>query len=271
MLRIKPRCASLAPDGLQSFPCSARLTPPARHPDPGLRASLAAQTASVAPASGLAGFDPHAVGPASTAAQPANPATVQNLQDQKEALQKAGTTETRNSGNLQMPASPYQVVPGTVIAAALVTSVKSDLSGNVISTVTAPVYDTATGRYLLIPQGSRILGKYNKPGRLRAEPRADRVEPHHPAGRLRSRSTTWSVPIRPAMPARRMASIGIGDASWRVVQHCPPCWAWVPSWLPPIRETSIAIPSSRYRTARRTRPIKSARSSRTATSTSSRR
>jgi type IV secretion system protein VirB10 len=31
----------------------------------------------------------------------------------------------------------------------------------VIATVTEPVYDTATGKYLLIPQGSRILGKYN--------------------------------------------------------------------------------------------------------------
>jgi len=124
-------------------------------------AAAPAQTASVAPASGLAGFDPQAAGPASTATQPADPTAVQNRQDQKEAFQKVGTTETRNSGNLQMPTSPYQVMAGTVIAAALVTGIKSDLPGDVIGTVTAPVYDTATGRYLLIPQGSRILGKYN--------------------------------------------------------------------------------------------------------------
>jgi type IV secretory pathway VirB10-like protein len=119
------------------------------------------QTASAASTSGLAGFDPQAAGPASTAAQPADPTAVQNRQDQKEAFQKAGTTEIRNSGNLQMPASPYQVMAGTVIAAALVTGIKSDLPGDVIGTVTSPVYDTATGRYLLIPQGSRIFGKYN--------------------------------------------------------------------------------------------------------------
>ncbi|SDV50824.1 TrbI/VirB10 family protein [Chitinasiproducens palmae] len=118
------------------------------------------QTAAV-PASGLAGFDPQAAGPASTAAQPADSTAVQNRQDQKEAFQKAGTTQTRNSGSLQTPASPYQVMAGTVISAALVTGIKSDLPGDVIGTVTAPVYDTATGRYLLIPQGSRILGKYN--------------------------------------------------------------------------------------------------------------
>jgi len=121
----------------------------------------ATATASAAPASGLAGFDPQAAGPASTAAQPADPTAVQNRQDQKEAFQKAGTTQTRNSRSLQTPTSPYQVMAGTVISAALVTGIKSDLPGDVIGTVTEPVYDTATGRYLLIPQGSRIFGKYN--------------------------------------------------------------------------------------------------------------
>ena len=127
-------------------------------------AAPAAQTQAAAPgalASGLAAFDPLAAGPASTAAQPADPTAAQNRQDQKEAFQKAGSTETRNSGNLQMPASPYQVMAGTVIAAVLVTGIKSDLPGDVIATVTEPVYDTATGKFLLIPQGSRILGKYN--------------------------------------------------------------------------------------------------------------
>ena len=120
-----------------------------------------AQVAATGSASGLAGFDPLAAGPASTAAQPSDPTAVQNRQDQKEAFLKAGSTETRNSGNLQMPTSPYQVMAGTVIAGALVTGIKSDLPGDVIATVTEPVYDTATGKFLLIPQGSRILGKYN--------------------------------------------------------------------------------------------------------------
>ncbi len=109
-----------------------------------------------------AGFDPLAGGPASTAAQTQQSASdqtaVQNRQDQKEAFLKGGSTETRNSGNLQMPASPYQVMAGTVIAGALVTGIKSDLPGDVIGTVTEPVYDSAAGKFLLIPQGSRILG-----------------------------------------------------------------------------------------------------------------
>ncbi|BDR10931.1 TrbI/VirB10 family protein [Comamonas thiooxydans] len=124
-------------------------------------APVTAQAAAAAPGSALAGFDPLAAGPASTAAQPSDPTAVQNRQDQKEAFLKGGSTETRNSGNLQMPSSPYQVMAGTVIAGALVTGIKSDLPGDVIATVTEPVYDTATGKFLLIPQGSRILGKYN--------------------------------------------------------------------------------------------------------------
>ena len=119
------------------------------------------QVAAAGPASAMEGFDPMAAGPASTAAQPTDPAVALNGQGQKEAFLKGGSKETRNSGQLTPPASPYQVMAGTVIAAALVTGIKSDLPGDVIATVTEPVYDTATGRFLLIPQGSRILGKYN--------------------------------------------------------------------------------------------------------------
>ncbi|GAB6048234.1 TrbI/VirB10 family protein [Methyloparacoccus murrellii] len=127
----------------------------------GQAATVAQAAPGASGASALAAFDPLAAGPASTAAQPADPTAVQNRQDQKEAFLKGGSTESRNSGNLALPASPYQVMAGTVIAGALVTGIKSDLPGDVIATVTEPVYDTATGKFLLIPQGSRILGKYN--------------------------------------------------------------------------------------------------------------
>lgn len=91
-----------------------------------------------------------------------DPIALQNRQEQKEAfLSNTAFTETRNSGDLQTPVSPYQIMAGTVIAGALVTGINSDLPGDVIATVTEPVYDTATGRHVLIPQGSRILGHYN--------------------------------------------------------------------------------------------------------------
>src|SRR3546814_16546646 len=97
--------------------------------------------AGTPPLTGLAGFDPLAAGPASTAAQPGDPTAVQNRQDQKEAfLSNAGPVQTRNSGNLQLPASPYQVMAGTVIAGALVRGLKPDLLGDVLSTVAEPIY-----------------------------------------------------------------------------------------------------------------------------------
>jgi type IV secretory pathway VirB10-like protein len=93
---------------------------------------------------------------------PSDPTAVQNRQDAKEAfMAKAGDSATRNPGSLQLPASPYQVTAGTVISAALVTGINSDLPGQVIANVTEAVYDTASGRHLLIPQGSRLMGRYD--------------------------------------------------------------------------------------------------------------
>src|SRR3546814_18202448 len=93
-------------------------------------------------ASTLAAFDPLAAGPASTAAQPADPTAAQNRQDQKEAFLKAGSTEARNSRNLALPASHYPVRAGTVISGARVPGTQSDLPGGVIPPVPAP--DTGT-------------------------------------------------------------------------------------------------------------------------------
>lgn len=124
----------------------------------------AATTAQVptAPNASAGPFNPMGAGPASTAAQPSDPTAIQNRQDQKEAfLAKGGDAATRNTGSLQAPASPYTVMAGTVIPAALVTGINSDLPGQIIAEVTQPVYDTATGHYLLIPQGSRLIGRYD--------------------------------------------------------------------------------------------------------------
>jgi type IV secretion system protein VirB10 len=62
---------------------------------------------------------------------------------------------------LQRPFSDYEVKAGTIIPAALITGLNSDLPGEIIGQVTEHVYDTATGQHLLIPQGARIFGRYN--------------------------------------------------------------------------------------------------------------
>jgi type IV secretion system protein VirB10 len=100
--------------------------------------------------------------PLAPTSQVNDPTAIQNRQGEKETfLTNPGDTTTRNTSGLQPPASPYTVMAGTVIPAALVTGINSDLPGEVIASVTQPVYDTATGRYLLIPQGSRLIGRYD--------------------------------------------------------------------------------------------------------------
>lgn len=59
------------------------------------------------------------------------------------------------------PASPYVLQAGTVIAGALNTKISSDLPGQIVGHVTQNVYDSPTGRFLLIPQGSTLFGAYN--------------------------------------------------------------------------------------------------------------
>ncbi|MPZ40601.1 MAG: conjugal transfer protein TraI [Rhizobiales bacterium] len=69
--------------------------------------------------------------------------------------------ETLNPHPLTEPPSPYTIMAGSTIAASLVTGVNSDLPGMTIGQVTENVYDTVTGEHLLIPQGTRLIGKYD--------------------------------------------------------------------------------------------------------------
>lgn len=66
-----------------------------------------------------------------------------------------------NAASLQMPASPYQLMAGSIIAASLITGINSDLPGFVIAQITENIYDSISGQTLLIPQGSRLIGSYD--------------------------------------------------------------------------------------------------------------
>ncbi|OWQ98327.1 TrbI/VirB10 family protein [Sphingopyxis witflariensis] len=59
------------------------------------------------------------------------------------------------------PSSPYILQAGSLIPAALITGIRSDLPGQVTAQVTQNVYDSPTGRILLIPQGARLIGDYD--------------------------------------------------------------------------------------------------------------
>ena len=95
-------------------------------------------------------------------AEPVDPVAALSMQRQKQAFLKAPTDHsTVSPDRLESPASRYVVQAGSVIPAALITGIRSDLPGQVTGQVTEHVYDSPTGRYLLIPQGSKLIGLYD--------------------------------------------------------------------------------------------------------------
>ncbi|MFG1465863.1 IncP-type conjugal transfer protein TrbI [Xanthobacter sp. DSM 24535] len=57
--------------------------------------------------------------------------------------------------------SRFELKRGSVIPATLITGINSDLPGRITAQVSQNVYDSATGHCLLIPQGTKLLGKYD--------------------------------------------------------------------------------------------------------------
>jgi type IV secretion system protein VirB10 len=92
------------------------------------------------------------------APQPATP----SAQDRQLAFLNAPVDRrTVAPDRVAAPASPYILQAGAVIAAALITGIHSDLPGQITAQVTENIYDSPTGRILLVPQGTRVIGQYN--------------------------------------------------------------------------------------------------------------
>jgi type IV secretory pathway VirB10-like protein len=68
---------------------------------------------------------------------------------------------TTSADRVQAPASRNVVQAGSVISAAMITGLRSDLPGQITAQITEAVYDSPTGRILLIPQGARLIGQYD--------------------------------------------------------------------------------------------------------------
>lgn len=62
---------------------------------------------------------------------------------------------------VEKPRTAYEVRSGGVIPATMISGINSDLPGQIIGQITQAVYDTATGRHLVIPQGTRLVGMYD--------------------------------------------------------------------------------------------------------------
>jgi type IV secretion system protein VirB10 len=116
---------------------------------------FASTTASVA--------QPHSSNETPTnAASSSDETFAQNGQDRKLLFINAPVDRrTTSPDRLSRPASPFVIQAGTIIPAALITGVRSDLPGQITAQVTETVYDTPSGRIRLIPQGARLIGIYD--------------------------------------------------------------------------------------------------------------
>jgi type IV secretory pathway VirB10-like protein len=84
------------------------------------------------------------------------------VQDSNTAFLNASVDRrTTASDRVAAPVSPYVLQAGSVIPAVLISGIRSDLPGQITAQVTQHVYDSPTGRLLLIPQGTRIIGEYS--------------------------------------------------------------------------------------------------------------
>ncbi|WP_409977855.1 TrbI/VirB10 family protein [Bradyrhizobium sp. SZCCHNS2005] len=92
------------------------------------------------------------------APQPATP----SAQDRQLAfLNQTPDKRTVSPDRVAAPASKNVLQAGAVIAAALITGIHSDLPGQITAQVTENVYDSPTGKILLVPQGTRVIGQYD--------------------------------------------------------------------------------------------------------------
>lgn len=96
-------------------------------------------------------------------AQPTlDPNALQNMQDRKLSFLNAPVDRrTVSDDRLAAAPSPYVLQAGSVIPASLITGIRSDLPGQITAQVTENIYDSPTGRFLLLPQGSRLIGQYD--------------------------------------------------------------------------------------------------------------
>jgi type IV secretory pathway VirB10-like protein len=91
-----------------------------------------------------------------------NPRDEANRQDEKLGfLSKKRDADVYLDHRIIRPRSPYQLMAGSIIPGLMLTGINSDLPGQILGQVTQNVFDTATGRFLLVPQGTKVIGEYD--------------------------------------------------------------------------------------------------------------
>ena len=129
---------------------------------------------------------------------------ISTCKGQKEAFlakARAGQMADYLKSTRTAPLSRYEIKEGWEIPAILEQALNSDLPGELKALVSSNVYDTATGRFLLIPQGARLVGVYNSRigyGQDGVQVIWDRVI-YHLSGRLLARPLRDDRPGRPRL------------------------------------------------------------------------
>lgn len=91
-----------------------------------------------------------------------NPRDEASRQDEKQQfLERRRDPNFVHAHRLERPRSPYTLMAGTIIPGVLISGINSDLPGQIVGQVSENVYDTASGRYLLVPQGAKVIGQYD--------------------------------------------------------------------------------------------------------------
>lgn len=93
-----------------------------------------------------------------------DPTVAQNLQREKLEFMRNASLDAEEEilqHRVRPSLTPYEVKAGSLLPAVLVTQANSDLPGQLIAQVRENVFDSATGRHLLIPQGTRAIGVYD--------------------------------------------------------------------------------------------------------------
>jgi type IV secretory pathway VirB10-like protein len=115
-------------------------------------------------ASGITDASANSVVPASARTQAGSDYDRQNEQERKQVFVEQTRGRAVNNylkSTRTAPIGKYEVKMGWDIPAILEQGINSDLPGEVKALVRSNVYDTATGKYLLVPQGSRLVGVYD--------------------------------------------------------------------------------------------------------------
>jgi type IV secretion system protein VirB10 len=110
---------------------------------------------------GAAAVGAPAAAAGATSAAEAEPARSDDQAHKRDFLAMRVEPRPVSASRFEPVASPYILQAGSVIAAALITGIRSDLPGQISAQVTSNVYDSSTGRLLLIPQGARLIGEYD--------------------------------------------------------------------------------------------------------------